>query len=464
MKGWLVYFGMIAPILLFGQDHHQANDTTRQEITCVKDFVSQGTTHGHIRNFFMHTVNEGSLRDYWANASGGSLTFYSAEWKGFMFGIQGIFTYNTFSSDLNRTDDATGKAAKWEKELFDINRPEETKDLDRLEELFIQYANDEFYIRVGKIDINHGPLLLRRDGRMKPFVYRGLWSKWVVNEKTELYLGWIDGVSPRGMTEWYSLNEAIGIANNGFQYDGSEAFYHEEGQTKGMAIAGIEWQSSLIKWQVWNHHLHRITNISWGQADLSYHNWEVGVQYAFQTAASRQRALDSNHRYYQPHEQAHVFCLQIGRHSTKEELFLSAAALASLDQGRFLYPKELGRENFYVSQPRAFIDGYGDAKVYQVRLEWKPKGFVLRRFAVDLRFSRFELAATDDYAMNKYGSPSFFQSTSSISYRPSNCFNGMRITLLHVGRITERSAQLSEEQVFYNTNLSHLNLIVNLDF
>ncbi|NNE26653.1 MAG: hypothetical protein HKN09_07400, partial [Saprospiraceae bacterium] len=141
------------------------------EVHNIKEWFRSGSIHGHFRNYFMTTVNSGSLNDYTANATGGALAFSTAEYYGFSIGVKGIFTFNTYDNELLRIDEASNKFANWETELFDLTRPEEKKDLDRLEELYLKYAFGNNYISYGKLDINKGPLLKRRDGRMKPFVY-----------------------------------------------------------------------------------------------------------------------------------------------------------------------------------------------------------------------------------------------------------------------------------------------------
>ena len=466
MKGTFSLLFIFLSIHSIGQHEVALKDSChKDDVHSLFDFVSKGHTSGHIRNYFMATINEGDLKDYWTNAIGGAVYYETAEWKGFAWGVKGIFTYKTFSSDLNEIDTLVGKGAKWEKELYDITRPEEARDLDRLEELFLRYRWGESHVSVGKIDINRGPLLLRRDGRMKPFVFRGAWAEIRSRENSDWYVGLIEGVSPRGMTEWYTINQAIGLSNNGFLYDGTKADYHEAARSKGIAVLGYKGQvSKPLTLQVWNYYFHYLTNVTWTQLDIDKDRWFGGFQYVHQMADPHQSTLEFEKRYYQPNETGNVFTVQAGWKSSNGAVRLSGAYLKALNTGRFLFSKELGRENFYVSQPRSWIDGFGNVEVYQVRMKWRGQNKWLRNLSTDLRIQRVEAPDPDDFQFNKYGRTSYFQSTVLVNYHFKKAFEGLKLTLLYVGRYTEPAFEMSYTDVFYNTNFSHLNVILNVEF
>lgn len=252
----------------YNYEHHTHPEDTTHGVHSIKEFFAGGCVEGHMRNYFMATINQGDLKDYWANGTGGALAYHTDVWKGWQFGVKGIFTFNTASSDLNELDTLVNKSAKWEKELFDVNRPFVKHDLDRLEELYIKYHFNSSYATFGKIDINQGPLLLKRDGRMKPFVYKGFWSEINEIKKTKINLGWIYSVSARGMTEWHNLSEAIGLNNNGYQPDGSKADYHMHNHTNGLFVLGIEHELTPgVKIKAFDYYLHHLININWFQMD-----------------------------------------------------------------------------------------------------------------------------------------------------------------------------------------------------
>lgn len=447
-------FSVLVASTGWAQEHEHAHTSDEDSCLTLNKIIKSGHTEVHVRNAFMGTLNEGSLNDYFANASGGSLAYHTGDCKGFSIGVKGIFSYNLYDNGLTRTDPISGKSARWEAELFDVNRPGEKKDLDRLEELFLQYSSRKLLIKAGKIDINKGPLLLRRDGRMKPFVYRGAYAEVAVGKHAKAIGLYINGVSPRGMTEWYNLNEAIGISNNGFHYDGSSAHYHERLNTMGIFGLAIEGEKKNLSYKLWNYHFENIMNTLWLEGNFKHKKWEFGLQTVNQMPSTGQNNLESNERYMRPDEDTWVVSGQIKWNHDK--LSASAAYLHSFSNGRFLFPKELGREDFFVSHSRTWVDGFANLNVYQLRLEGKIK----KHWSYDVRMSYWDGPGIYAFSHNKYGKPDFYQWYSSLVYHFRDQWDGLTTELLFVSRRSEAGA-LPVSKMFYQTNFQHFNFIVN---
>lgn len=431
------------------------------EVHSLKEIFSKGHWHGHFRNFFMATINYGELEDYWTNATGGALLYETAPWHGFNAGVRGIFTYRTVSANIHDGDAAHG-GGKWEKELYDVTRPDEKHDLDRLDELFIRYQSSHFDLVYGKQDINEGPLLLRRDGRMKPFVYRGFWGQYF-DTKNHLWLGWIDGVSPRGMTEWYSLNEAIGTIGEGYSMDGIMAHYHEKSQTRGLAVLGYQRKlNDNLNATEWIYLLDRMFAMYWSQFDWEKNNFFAGLQYVHQHALPQQKELDYHDRYYQPDEQANVVCGQFGWNTGK--LKMSAAYLHAFDTGRFLYPREMGREDFYVSQTRSWMDGFGNTDVYQLGAEYFIKRDQQDLLDLSLYLNHVQGPGYGNLEFNKYNLPVYDQLTASVKHHFHHLMEGMDLGLLYVARSSNEVGEMSENDIYYRTNFHNINLVLNIKF
>lgn len=439
--------------------------TTGQNAEHIKEdknkffsFLKEGHFKGHIRNHFMTTINSHELTDYYTNATGGALKYETGKIYGFYGGVEGIFTYGTIKDNVLKEDPITGKISKWELELYDYTRPGEERDLDRLQELYIGYSFKNSYIEYGKVDINKGPLFLKRDSRMKPFAYRGFWGQIKEIPETNIYTGFINGVSPRGVTEWYSINEAIGINNNGFEPDGSKADYHGFSETKGIAVLGAENESfKNFTFKFWDFWMHNMNNTLWFQIDYKDESYFAGAQYVFQHNTG-QNELAYNERYFQPDQTANVISLNAGK-KIKDHHF-SFSYLHAFGTGRFLYPRELGREDFYVSQPRSWIDGFGDLDVYMLRYKWKIKP--LKDLLFDWRLSYTETAGIDNYEFNKYGLPSFYQSTILLRHKCKNKLEGLKFSLLYLYKYSPEDMELSKR--FYLSDFHHISFISQIDF
>ncbi|HSI71354.1 MAG TPA: hypothetical protein VK941_14050 [Gillisia sp.] len=222
---------LFSHLLLFSQEHDVPMQSREP---ALGDIFREGIVHGHIRNFFMATVNRGDLTNYYTNATGGAIGFTTGNYKGFEIGVKGIFTYKTFGSDLGLEDPVTGVNAKWEYELYDVLNQGNFKDLDRLEELFIRYRFGNSYISYGKLETEDTPLLNHSDGRMKPFAHKGFWGHFSLHPQHTFNLGWLNGISPRSTTEWFGLEEGIGLFFNGFQPNGERAHYHDYYPSRGI--------------------------------------------------------------------------------------------------------------------------------------------------------------------------------------------------------------------------------------
>lgn len=448
----------------YPSEHKKFHSHKNDSIHSVKDFFTKGIAHGHIRNYSMATIHEGNLSDYWTHAIGGALRYETAEWNGLSFGVKGIFTFEAFGMDLTEKDELIDRSAKWEKELYDVNRPGENTDLDRLEELFVRYSIGESDVRIGKIDINQGPLLLRRDGRMKPFAFRGAWAQINEFEGHELTIGYIDGVSPRGMTEWFSLNEAIGLLGNGRQPDGSPADYQDGTGIDWIAVIGIRKDlRENLKLSFWNYLFDKDMDIAWFQADYRQGQWIAGLQYVHQSALAGQDDLEYSSRFIQEDESADLLSLRLGIAPEKSNWEFTTAYLHAFDNGRFLFPKELGREDFYVSHPRFWIDGLGKTDVYMVQAEYKSPSKKKGRFKMKARFSQLDAPAQDDFRFNKYAQPSIYQAMVFPRYEFHSSLEGVELGLLYVWKIDREDERPANEQ-FYRTDLHHLNLVLNIDF
>lgn len=443
--------------------HHNLESDSSDCTTNIREIFLKGHTEGHIRSYFMTTINHRQLYDYWANAIGGSLGYHTAIWRGFQIGVKGIFTYNLASSDLNQVDPVSGESAKWEKELFDITRPEERKDLDRLEELYIKYHYKNSFATFGKIDINEGPLLLKRDGRMKPFAYKGGWFEFNEIKNQSIKGGFIYAVSPRGMTEWYELNEAIGILNNGAHQNYKTLHYHEHAQTEGLSALGFENKSiKNLNLTMWHYYLHQVYHTIWSQADFENDRFFTGFQYVHQFADTYQSTLAIENRYFQPDEESHTISTQIGFKSKENKNRFSAAYLHGFNSGKFLFPRELSRENFYVSQPRSWVDGLGGVDIYMLRAQIKPTKQKFEGLSTDFRIERVQVSKSPK--LNKYQIPSYFQSTLIAKYNFQDQLSGLYLSFLYAYRFTEQATKTNLTNEFYNTNFHHINLILNIIF
>ena len=429
---------------------------TEDKANTLKEIFTHPEVEGHIRNFLMTTINEGSLKDYYTNAIGGALAYKTREFKGFELGVKGIFTYKGFSSDLNEPDATTGQISKWEHELYDITDFDNFNDLDRLEELYLRYTFKQGYATYGKLAIEDTPLLNESDGRMKPFAFKGVWfqfNKW----EQSLNLSWLNRVSPRSTVEWYDFNEAIGLVNNGFQPNGELADYRDKLESKGIALLQYENRFRNLELRANHWYLHHVSHTSMLELDLHYKDVVLGTQYAVQFPDGFQEELPYADRYVQPEENGQVLSAKVGYEPGAWDL--SLAYTRAFDTGRFLFPKELGRDHFFTSIPRSRLEGLGDVNVLTISGNYR---FNREGFHVGLDLTEVYGPEVGNFEYNKYNLDSYYQLNFRVHYELNGFLEGLNFDLLLIHKENRNTS--APDIIFNSSNFQQLSFVTNYNF
>jgi hypothetical protein len=441
-------------VLFFQPAQAQENNTDdHTESKSLLSFFKEGEAGGHIRNYFMGTVNTYG-NDYYANATGGALHYKTQWYKGWQLGVSGIFTYKIFSNDLTRAFAQTTKTSRWEQELFDVNHKGNYKDLDRLEELYIKYKWKHAVVTYGKIPVEYTPLLNKSDGRMKPFSFQGVWLHYK-DEKFRSDMAWIYKVSPRSMTDWFSVDDAIGLMDNGYQPDGTKADYKQHISSHGVAIIHAGNEIKNIKIDFWNYYIDQLLNTSWLQMEYTKQHLVLGAIYSYQIPHQSQKHKNYTNRYVQPDENGQVLSL-MGKY-TAGSAHVKVAYSRSFKSGRYLFPKELGRDQFYTSIPRSRMEGIAHADVFTIGYQYHYKQLLFELDAVTT-FGIF----SEKVQFNKYKIDDYYQVNARLHYEFSKSLKGLKIEMLYVWKQNKKihHTQLVSQRSDYN----QINIITNLNF
>ena len=405
----------------------------------------------------MSTLNEGELKDYYADALGGAIRYETAEFHGFHLGVAGIFTYKAFSSDLNEPDPITGEFSKWEHELFDVLDFNNFNDLDRLEELYVQYRFAKGSATYGKLEVEDTPLLNKLDGRMKPFAFKGIWFSYGFDETQGFDVAWLDGISPRSTVEWFDFNEGIGLSDNGYQPDGSLADYHDHLESEGLVYLGYHKKLRALDLNIYQWYIHHLGYTSWIEMEYHKNKWAFGLQYTLQFPDSFQKDLEYVQRYVQPDENGQVLSGRVKWTDGSWEM--KAAYSRALASGRFLFPRELGRDHFYTSLSRSRMEGFGDTDVLTLMADYNIRDDGL---TVGLAFTEVWGPERDAFRFNKYNLDSYWQLNSHLAFQFRGFFEGLRLNFLYVYK--QNREDDSPEAIFNRANYHQFNLVANFDF
>ena len=432
--------------------------------TSILSAFRKGTFSGHFRYYFMATDNKEGLTDYYANAVGGGIKFETGKFKNFQVGVSGFFVYNIGSSDLSIPDSKTKQMNRYETGLFDIEDPSNKKDIDRLEELYIKYHFKSNLITLGKQLINT-PFINLQDGRMRPTEVEGIWTEINSIKKIKLQLGYLYGISPRSTVKWFKVAESIGVYPVGVNDEGIKSAYAGNLESKGIFLAGITTQlNENLKLQFWNQYTENIFNSAMLQADYEYPLTQnsklfAAAQFVRQDAVNDGGNEDPSKTYFEKGARAITFGTRLGWKNDKWETSLNYNRITA--DGRYLMPREWGRDPFFTFLPRERNEGLGDAHAVVGKFNYKiPKARVTTSIAIE----HYELPDVTDFKLNKYGIPSYNQLNIDARYKFGGILKGLETQLLFVYKGKTGNSYENDKYVINKVDMSLWNIVFNYQF
>ncbi|MBC6368671.1 hypothetical protein [Algoriphagus sp. AK58] len=464
---WLRGIAVIS--LLFGingnliaQHHEETSTDTASNIKMFGKILNTGKFEFHLRSYYMHTENAPGLLDYSTWGTGAGLGYFSPRWKGLGVGFSGFFVFRHFENNLTLTDPATGLANRYEITLFDVHHPENYHDMDRLEEFFVSFQNENISAWFGRHHFE-SPLLNASDNRMRPNLFSGF-SGTYSNRELKFTGAWFTHLISRGSLEWVSVEESLGFYNTGRNPIGSDETYTHHVDSRGIGVLGVEYSQNNVKAQSWTYLAEGIFATTFGEVTGSKPisqtgNLLYGIQGFYQTALGNGGNPDPAMAYTLPDERTHGIGLRGGVHKGHDELTLNFLYIA--DQGRFLFPREWGREKFFVSMQRERFEGMGG--VHAIGLNY-DKTFIKDKLKVSLGASHVQTPDLENPALNKYGLPNYLHFTGMVDYRFDGFFKGLDIQFLVAHKNEDRKEEIPLEYVINRVNMTNINIILDYRF
>lgn len=426
-------------------------------------FLHKGKFEGHMRTFFMSTVNEGKLADYYALATGAGIGYHTPEWKGLSAGMSGYFIFNIASGNLNKTDSLSKQKNRYEIGLFDITNPENKFDLDRMEELYIKYRVKNTKLIAGRQFINT-PFINKQDGRMRPTIVEGIYLQSKIKNNWTVDAGWLMRMSPRTTVSWYSIGESIGIYSSGVNADGTKPEYPGNTKSKGVAVTGVQYKNKSVHVQLWNTYAENIMNTILLQPEIYFsvdkkNKIMAGVQYAYQNSTGNGGHKEISKRYYEKGSHSWVVASRLGYETPVWKTYLNYLHISN--NGRFLMPREWGREPFYTFMARERNEGLGGVNAWTVNNEFITKN---KQWKLGLSYGQYYVPHPDDYRLNKYGLPSYQQINVSADYSFKGFLKNMDIQLLLVWKGNLEKEPVLAKNKINKVNMLNNNLVLNYHF
>ncbi len=456
---WSLVTGPPLPAHGLQKSHEAVRDTNT-----LGHLLKTGKFYGHARSYWSATLNQKRLTDYYAWGVGAGIGYQTPKFlHRFQLGISSFFIFNLASSDLARPDPATSMVNRYEIGLFDIERPNNRQDLGRLEEFYLKaHLGKKSILTLGR-QIPETPFINPQDGRMSPTLTEG--AVLDINEWQHLKLHgqYLWRISPRSTTRWFGVGDSMGIYPVGIGIDGAPSQYKGQTDADFMAIFGAIYRKKKWEIQLWDTYVDNVLNTffvktEWRSQAKGGTNWLAGAQLTMQNTTGNGGNPNALIAYAQPGSGSVVISTRVGQESARFDWQMNATHIGS--GGRYLMPREWGKEPFYTFMPRERNDGFGNLTAVTVNTRFKPE----KRIDLTLSGGYFHLPGVRNFQLNKYGMPSYSQVNLGLTYQFDQYLKGLSAFLLVVRKDKFGRVYGNDRFVFNKVNMVHANLILNYRF
>ena len=414
-----------------------------------------------VRAMFIATDNQPGLTDSYALGMGVGLGYQTPRLFGHLQ-LRGwaFFSDNVLSSDFARRDLLTNQPNRYEVGLFNLQNPGSHALITRLEELDTQYHfGKKSVITVGR-QLPRSPFINGQDGRLSPTFTEGVKLEWNESSQTKIQAEYWWRMAPRSTVGWHNIGESIGLYPVGVDATGKAAQYAGKTTSASIFQLGITHKRGAIIWQFWDTHVLNVFNVAYARADAALpagtgRQFIAGLQLAREWTVGTGGNPDPTLAYSPPNNRATVLSGRIGYQTTKWAAFLNATRITG--EGRFLMPREWGREPFYTFLMRERNEGFGNVTATGINLFYTPNS----RFKAETSVGYSALPDVKDYRLNKYGMPAYVQTNLGVTYRFAGLLNGFDGQLLWLYKSAAGATYGADRYVFNKVGMRHFNLILN---
>lgn len=413
-----------------------------------------------------------SFRSFWMNTSyshkafrvdhalgltslvGGKLSV-SKKWE-FQTGYR-IFA-NALSSDFWVPDPDTGQSNRYESGLFNLLDPQD-RFFGRLELFSLSFNQTRFGFKVGKMGIQSDWVNVQ-DGRLSPTVVEGVHA-WFVPTTNWKLSGWaISRMNVRGSKDWLLVEETIGLFPQGRSPFGRPAAYLGNTKSPWLGIWELEGKmkggKSLRFSQTYAANLFATYWATFEKTSKNtLGNWTSGIQSGMQHGLGDGGNADPQKQYKNPSELNFAVSAKLNWKKGPWETQLSATQVGG--KGRWLSPREWGKDAWYTFIPRERNEGFETVTA--------AVGYVSYRL-VEIGMQVYTYAGIHilpdplDAKANKYNFPSYRQHNFGLRYVPKKLKN-LDFHLILVVKEPLTNQNLSTVQQYNKVDLLHFNGIIN---
>lgn len=458
------------------------------------------------RYFFMNTNNADQVGTYFfANGLNVNLSYayYNLfdklpnRYKDSVTKFQKLNFTVAYSQVANLNSSDLSLSNRYEIGLFDIQNPA-SRNFGNLNMCYLNYENrrNNIEIKVGRM-VPMNPFINAQDGRLRPTSIQGAQVVLYRSTKNKLFyynvdLSFATDILARSSNQWMSINESIGLYPQGVSVTGKPAQYQKIHANFGK-ILYFPSAKAIYQFPQKDKDAHTIS----GQYHilfmdkLMYTNmfnldgvYTVTKKMKIGTSAmwiQQQFLVDSSgilqeKRYAETNEKSNVYSgkLWFDYKLVNSKHTLNIAMTNISGDGRYLMPREWGKDPFYTFMPRERNEGFGNVHAYTVNyiakrnLKNMPKYLPLKSFSLDLGYGKYNLPDVKDFRLNKYGMPSYqqinavlnldFQIKSATKFLKQHEFN---LRFWYIQKINSGDTYNLVKYVANKVDMTQVNIVLN---
>jgi len=219
-----------------------------------------------------------------------------------------------------------------------------------------------------------------------------------------------------------------------------------------------------IKLQLWNQFTENIFNSVFFQADYSRvlknkSKLIAGFQTIHQQIIHNGGNEDPTKTYFQKGASSHTYGAKFGWENKRWQF--SANYNRITKHGRYLMPREWGRDPFFTFLPRERNEGLGNVHAYVVK-----GGYAIPKqpLKIQAAWGYYQLPDPTNFELNKYGMPSYSQLNIDLRYELQGFFKGWDLQVLYVNKESQGHTHNNNKYVINKVNMDQWNLVLNFHY
>jgi hypothetical protein len=299
-----------------------------------------------------------------------------------------------------------------------------------------------------------------QDGRLSPTVVEGVHA-WVAPATNWKLSGWaINRMNVRGSKDWLSVGETLGLFPQGRNPFGKPAAYLGNTASPWLGILELEGKMKggrSLRFS--NTYAANVFATYWATYEKSSKKtmgtWTSGIQAGMQHGLGEGGNVDPLKQYKNSSDLNFAVSAKLNWKKGPWETQLSATQVGG--KGRWLSPREWGKDAWYTFIPRERNEGFETvtAGVGYISYRFEEAGMQVYTYA-----GIHILPDPLDAAANKYNFPSYRQHNFGLRYVPKKLKN-LDFHLILVVKEPLTNQNLSTVQQYNKVDLLHFNGIIN---